>query len=109
MTHLLDARRLVDEFSRSDARLPAVVFALLGIYFVRGPFEFHPRNLTDELGQINSGLHLNPQELAALQMDLERFFVATADGWRPRQDFLAAAETGTSTHMTGDLSTPTHA
>jgi hypothetical protein len=84
MTYLVDARRLIDAFAESDPRTPMLAFALLSIYLDEGPFEFDAANLAKRLSDIPMKARVNPEELASLQTDLERFFTPTSAGWVPR-------------------------
>lgn len=87
MTHLIDARRLIDTFADTDPRMPALVFTLLGVYLDEGPFAFDATALSERLSTTNQA-HLNPEIIAALQPDLERYFEPTPQGWIPRRGVL---------------------
>lgn len=87
--HLIDARRLVDEFAETDAILPSLVFALLSIYLADGPFTFDASALAERLTGINPAVRVNAEQLAALQPQLERFFDAEDGAWRPRAGVLS--------------------
>jgi hypothetical protein len=91
MTHMVDAQRLVATFNDSeDPRLPAMVFSLLNIYFESGPFEFDAGALTRRLYGSKILRHTSPEALITLYPELERFFVSTGEGWRPRPGVLVA-------------------
>lgn len=97
MTHYIDASRLIDAFAETDPRMPLLVFSLLSFYLDEGPFEFHATALADRLSELNLKARINPEELASLQPDLERFFEPTPSGWAPRSDVLAANVSGGET------------
>jgi hypothetical protein len=88
MAHLVDAQELVDLFAETDPRMPLLVFALLSIYLDEGPFEFDAAGLSERLAAIPMKARVNPEELASLQPDLERFFAPSQDGWAPRGGVL---------------------
>ncbi len=101
MTHHIDASRLIDTFAETDPRMPLLVFSLLSIYLDEGPFEFDAAALAERLSTLNLKARVNPEELASLQPDLERFFEATPQGWRPRQGVLSisgASRSGDGEH-----------
>jgi hypothetical protein len=105
MTHHIDAARLIDAFAETDPRMPLLVFSMLSIYLDEGPFEFDAAALADRLSSLNLKARVNPEELASLQGDLERFFEATPQGWVPRSGVLSVSETapsGAGAHR-GDL------
>jgi hypothetical protein len=99
MTHLVDAKRLVDVFAETDARMPLLVFALLSIYFDEGPFRFDAAALAERLSNLNLKARVNAEELASLQPHLERFFDPTPEGWVPRRGVLL---------FEGELASPAH-
>ncbi len=82
--YLVDVERLTRELAQCDARVPAVLFGLLGLFFDRGPFSFDAEALSGRLNETNLKSRLNPLELASLQPELERFFEETGEGWAPR-------------------------
>lgn len=88
MTHLIDARRLVDEFAETDGSMPILVFAMLRLYFEHGPFPFDATRLAELLTEMNPRARVNGEQLAALQPELERFFQSTPQGWEPRDGVL---------------------
>ena len=88
MPHLIDARPLLDTFARSDPRMPTLVFALLDVYLEEGAFEFDASALARRLSGHTLEPRLNPEVIASLQPDLERFFEPTAEGWAPRLGVL---------------------
>lgn len=90
--HLIDAEVLIDRFADSDARMPYFVFALLSLYLAQGPFEFDAAALSRRLENINIKVRSPPQEIAALQTELEKFFVPGPQGWRPRPGVLDVSE-----------------
>jgi hypothetical protein len=91
MAHYVDAERLVSVFAETDPRMPLLVFSLLSIYLNEGPFEFDAARLAERLSELNLKARVNPEEMASLQSDLERFFEPGADGWRPREGVLSLA------------------
>jgi hypothetical protein len=88
MAHLVDAESLVDLFAETDPRMPILVFALLSLYLADGPFEFDAAKLSERLAEIPMKARVNPEELASLQPDLERFFAPSPEGWAPRRGVL---------------------
>jgi hypothetical protein len=97
MTHQIDAARLIDTFAETDPRMPLLVFSLLSIYLDEGPFEFDAAALAERLSTLNLKARVNPEELASLQPDLERFFEPSSEGWVPRMDVLAVSAQAHST------------
>lgn len=89
MTHHIDAARLIDVFAETDPRMPLLVFSLLSIYLDEGPFDFDAAALANRLSTLNMKARVNPEELASLQPDLERFFQPSTGGWIPRVGVLA--------------------
>jgi len=89
MPHLIDARPLLDTFAETDPRMPVLVFALLDVYLEEGPFEFDATALDKRLAGRALEPRLNPEVIASLQPDLERFFEPTSQGWIPRRGVLA--------------------
>jgi hypothetical protein len=112
MTHLIDADALIDTFAETDPRMPLLVFALLSLYRENGPFQFDAARIAEQLSTLNLKARVNPEELASLQPDLERFFETTTDGWVPRGGVLAyegeATDAAHSGAKPGDLSARTH-
>jgi hypothetical protein len=104
MAHLLDAEVLIDRFAETDPDMPLLVFALLSIYLRDGPFEFNATALAERLSQLPMTGHYNPEKLAAVQPQLERFFESGPDGWRPRAGVLhhVSGPSGSGQHA-GDL------
>ncbi len=92
MPHLIDARPLIDAFSQTDPRIPVLVFALLDIYLEDGPFEFDASAIAERLSGQTLEPRLNPETIASLQPDLERFFEPGAEGWAPRVGVLEYAQ-----------------
>lgn len=88
MPHLIEARPLLDTFAKTDPRMPTLVFALLDVYLKEGAFEFDASALASRLSGHTLEPRLNPEVIAALQPDLERFFEPSAQGWRPRPGVL---------------------
>jgi hypothetical protein len=88
MPHLIDARALLDVLKTSDPQVPHVVFNLLGMYFEQGPFEFNASILAERLSNGSPGTRLNPQILATMQPELERYFLPRPEGWVPRPGVL---------------------
>lgn len=88
MPHLIDAEPLIDTFAETDPRMPHLVFTLLSVYFEQGPFEFDASALAERLAGHKLESRLNPEVIASLQPDLERFFEPTSDGWIPRPGVL---------------------
>ncbi len=88
MAHLIDAEVLVDKFAETDPSVPLLVFALLSIYLSDGPFEFDATALAERLSNLPMTGHYNPEKLAAVQPQLERFFENTDAGWAPRPGVL---------------------
>lgn len=86
--HLIDARRLIDEFAETDAILPPLVFALLSLYLRDGSFEFDASALAEKLTLVNPAVRVNAERLAAMQPELERFFTPGSQGWTPRTGVL---------------------
>lgn len=86
--HLIDARRLIDEFAETDAILPPLVFALLSLYLRDGAFEFDASALAEKLTLVNPAVRVNAERLAAMQPELERFFTPGPSGWTPRAGVL---------------------
>jgi len=97
MPHLIDARALIDTLADSDPRVPLLVFALLDVYLDQGPFEFDASALAERLAGHKLEPRLNPEVIASLQPELERFFEPTADGWMPRLGVLEYAPGETAT------------
>jgi hypothetical protein len=97
MPHLIDARPLIDTFTQTDPRMPLLVFALLDIYLEEGPFEFDASAIADRVAGRTLEPRLNPETIASLQPDLERFFEPTAQGWIPRVGVLHHADDARST------------
>lgn len=91
MPHLIAAEPLIETFADTDPRMPLLVFALLGIYLKEGPFEFDASALADRLSGHALEPRLNPEVIASLQPDLERFFEAGERGWTPRLGILEHA------------------
>ncbi|MBC7767612.1 MAG: hypothetical protein H7124_02385 [Phycisphaerales bacterium] len=89
MTHLIDARALLDTFDDTDPRMPQIVFSLLRVYLDQGPFEFDATALAKRLSELNLAARVNAEQLASLQPQIERFFEQTPDGWSPRVGVLA--------------------
>jgi hypothetical protein len=87
--YLLDARQLIDAFAESDAVVPPLVFAMLSIYLDEGAFEFDATRLAERLMVVNPAVRVNAEQLASLQPELERFFVADNGAWRPRPGILS--------------------
>jgi hypothetical protein len=103
MPHLVDAERLVETFAETDASMPLLVFSLLAVYLDEGPFEFDASRLAERLSEIPMMGHINPEKLAALQPDLERFFAPTALGWVPREGVLHFTSDAREGDATGRL------
>jgi hypothetical protein len=91
MPHLIAAEPLIDTFADTDPRMPLLVFSLLSVYLEQGPFEFDATALAERLAGHKLEPRLNPEVIASLQPDLERFFQPTQQGWIPRQGVLAHA------------------
>lgn len=87
--YLIDARQLIDAFAESDAIAAPLVFAMLSIYLDEGPFEFDAARLAERLTAVNPAVRVNAEQLAALQPELERFFLAENGAWRPRPGVLS--------------------
>src|SRR5262249_55612737 len=84
MAHLIDAQRLVSAFKEShDAYMPGLVFALLDYYFESGPFEFDAGVIAQRLN-VSKFDHLPPEVIAEFELELQRFFTPTTNGWAPR-------------------------
>jgi hypothetical protein len=96
MPHHIDAAHLIDTFAETDPRMPLLVFSLLSIYLDEGPFEFDAAAIADRLSTLNLKARVNPEELASLQPDLERFFEPTPQGWVPRQCVLSVSSASPS-------------
>lgn len=62
---------------------------MLSIYLDEGAFEFDATRLTERLMVVNPAVRVNAEKLAALQPELERFFLPDAAGWRPRPGVLS--------------------
>lgn len=92
MPHLIDARPLIDTLAQTDPRMPFLVFALLEIYLEDGPFEFDASAIAERVAGRNLEARLNPETIASLQPDLERFFEPTPQGWIPRAGVLRHVE-----------------
>jgi len=88
MPHLIDARPLIDTFAETDPRMPTLVFALLDVYLEHGAFEFDASALAERLSGRAMEPRLNPEVIASLQPQLERFFEPTGEGWVPRVGVL---------------------
>lgn len=101
--HLMDARRLIDEFAETDAIMPPLVFALLSIYLDQGPFAFDAAALAERLSAVNPAVRVNAERLAALQPELERFFEPTDEGWRPRAGVLSYERSVQAGAHVGDI------
>lgn len=97
MPHLIDARPLIDNFAKTDPRMPTLVFALLDVYLDQGPFEFDASALAERLSGHAMEPRLNPEVIASLQPELERFFEPTGEGWIPRVGVLEYAHGESST------------
>ncbi|HET9231741.1 MAG TPA: hypothetical protein VFO00_10670 [Vitreimonas sp.] len=110
MPHLIDAEPLIETFAETDPRMPLLVFSLLSVYLDRGPFEFDASAIADRLAGHKLEPRLNPEVIASLQPQLERFFEPTAQGWIPRPGVLAherggaAERSARSTRAPGDIS-----
>lgn len=91
MAFALNAERLIDNFAETDPRIPLLVFSLLSLYLEQGPFEFDAGALSRRLATLKLKARLNPEEIAALQPQLERFFAQQANGWTPKDEFLTAS------------------
>lgn len=81
---LADVDALLDAFARTDDRMPAIVFALLARYRAEGPFAFEADGIAAQLNATKLKARVNPEEIAALQGDIETFFEPRADGLAPR-------------------------
>lgn len=92
MTHLIDARPLIDMFGETDPHMPQIVFSLLAIYLDEGPFEFDATALAERMARLPQTSRLNAEKLAALQPEIERFFQTTAEGMVPRIGVLAVGD-----------------
>lgn len=88
MPHLIAAETLIDTFADTDPRMPLLVFSLLSVYLDEGPFEFDASALADRLAGHKLEPRLNPEVIASLQPQLERFFEPTDRGWIPRPGVL---------------------
>lgn len=86
---LIDARPLVAALRDSDDRIAPIVFELLGHYLEHGPFEFDATGIAEHSSAHPAIERLNPEKIAALQPQIERFFEQTPDGWVPRRGVLA--------------------
>jgi hypothetical protein len=104
MPHLIDAEPLIDTFAETDPRMPQLVFALLSIYLEHGPFEFDASALAKRLDGHTLEPRLNPEVIASLQPDLERFFEPTAQGWAPRAGVLAHGTRAPLSRTSGEVS-----
>ena len=91
MPHLIDAEPLIETFSETDPRMPLLVFSLLGVYLHEGPFEFEATAIANRVAGHSLEARLNPEVIASLQPDLERFFEPTKEGWIPRVGVLEYA------------------
>ena len=91
MPHLIDARPLINTFAETDPRMPLLVFALLDVYLEQGPFDFDASALAERLSGHKLEPRLNPEVIASLQPELERFFEPTSEGWIPRMGVLEYA------------------
>lgn len=94
MSYHVDATRLIDTFAETDPRMPLLVFALLSMYLESGPFQFDASVLAERLDGLSLKARFNPEQLASLQPDFERFFESTSDGWVPRQGVLTISKSG---------------
>jgi hypothetical protein len=88
MPHLIDAEPLIETFAESDPRMPLLVFALLAVYLEDGAFEFDASALAERLSKVGPTAHLNPEIIASLQPEIERFFEPTDQGLVPRMGVL---------------------
>ncbi len=88
MQHVIDARRLIEEFRQTDPMMPILVFALLEMYLEHGPFEFDAAAIAKRLHTMNTRARVNAEQLASLQPELERFFEIGEGGWQPRHGVL---------------------
>lgn len=86
---LIDAKPLVAAVRETDDGVLPIVFALLGYYLEHGPFEFDATFIAERLTDSPAIERLNPEKIAALQPELERFFEITEEGWAPRRGVLA--------------------
>jgi hypothetical protein len=107
MPHLIAAEPLIDTFAESDPRMPLLVFALLAVYLEDGPFEFDASALAKRLSKVGPTSHLNPEIIASLQPEIERFFEPTDHGLVPRMgvlrhDYSAAQDTPQPTGIPGE-------
>lgn len=96
MPHLIAAEPLIDTFAETDPRMPLLVFSLLSVYLDQGPFEFDATSLADRLAGWKLTPRLNPEVIASLQPDLERFFEPTEQGWIPRAGVLEYNQTSSA-------------
>jgi hypothetical protein len=101
--HLIDARRLIDEFSETDAIIPPLVFALLSLYLRDGAFAFDASALAGKLTLVNPAVRVNAERLAAMQPELERFFTPAPSGWTPRAGVLTYERGTRSGDHTGEI------
>jgi hypothetical protein len=110
MPHLIDAEPLIDTFAETDPRMPLLVFALLSVYIDQGPFEFDASAIAERLAGHKLEPRLNPEVIASLQPQLERFFEPMEQGWVPRPGVLAhervhkAEESAYPNRAPGDIS-----
>lgn len=89
MTHLIDARRLLDIFNESNfTHMSGLILALLDLYLESGPFEFDAGRLSHKLSGSKLS-HVNPAFMSKFAPELERYFVSTPAGWAPRPGVLA--------------------
>ena len=93
--HLIAAEPLIETFAESDPRMPLLVFALLAVYLEDGPFEFDASALAERLSRVGPKPHLNPEIIASLQPEIERFFEPTDQGLVPRMGVLQYDYTAT--------------
>ena len=93
MTGRIDLRSLVERFRESDGDLPAVVFAVLAMYFESDqPVPFDPQALALRLKGGGAGVQrvdINPERLVAIEPDLRKFFDFTDAGLLPKPGVLA--------------------
>lgn len=86
---LIDAKPLVEAVRETDDSVLPIVFALLGHYLEHGPFQFDATFIAERLSDSPAIERLNPEKIAALQPELERFFEVREQGWVPRRGVLA--------------------
>jgi len=85
---LANVDALIDGFSRTDARMPTIVFGMLAHFRAGGPFPFEADRIAAQLNRNQHNSPLNAASIAQLQGDIEVFFAPGAEGLAPRPEIF---------------------